>query len=59
MAFGPDGFLYLSVSDEGAAYDYYNNTQTLRGKMFSGVLRIDVNQDPARSHPSATNRFRN
>lgn len=51
MAFGPDGFLYLSVSDEGAAYDYYNNTQTIRGKMFSGVLRIDVDQNPARSHP--------
>jgi uncharacterized repeat protein (TIGR03806 family) len=51
MAFGPDGFLYLSVSDEGASYDYYNNTQTIHGKMFSGVLRIDVDQNPARSHP--------
>jgi uncharacterized repeat protein (TIGR03806 family) len=51
MAFGPDGFLYLSVSDEGAAYDFYKNTQTIRGKMFSGVLRIDVDEDPARSHP--------
>ena len=50
MAFGPDGFLYISVSDEGAAYDMYNNTQTIHGKMFSGVLRIDVDQDPARSH---------
>jgi uncharacterized repeat protein (TIGR03806 family) len=51
MAFGPNGFLYLSVSDEGAAYDYYNNTQTIRDKMFSGVLRIDVDQNPVRSHP--------
>jgi uncharacterized repeat protein (TIGR03806 family) len=51
MAFGPDGFLYLSVSDEGAANDFYNNTQTIRGKIFSGVLRIDVDQDPVRSHP--------
>jgi uncharacterized repeat protein (TIGR03806 family) len=51
MAFGPDGFLYLSVSDEGASYDYYQNTQTIRGKIFSGVLRIDVDQNPARSHP--------
>ncbi len=51
MAFGPDGILYLSVSDEGAANDMYNNTQTIRGKMFSGVLRIDVDQNPARSHP--------
>ena len=51
LAFGPDGFLYLSVSDEGASYDQYGNTQTIRGKMFSGVIRIDVDQDPARSHP--------
>lgn len=51
MAFGPDGFLYLSISDEGASYDLYNNTQTIRGKMFSGVIRIDVDQDPKRSHP--------
>lgn len=51
MAFGPDGFLYLSLSDEGAAYDYYRTTQTIRGEMFSGVIRIDVDQDPARSHP--------
>lgn len=51
LAFGPDGFLYLSISDEGASYDYYHNTQTIRGKMFSGVLRIDVDQNPKRSHP--------
>lgn len=51
MAFGPDGFLYLSISDEGASYDLYNNTQIINGKMFSGVLRIDVDQNPARSHP--------
>jgi uncharacterized repeat protein (TIGR03806 family) len=51
MAFGPDGFLYLSISDEGASFDYYHNTQTIRGRMFSGVLRIDVDQNPRRSHP--------
>lgn len=51
MAFGPDGFLYLTVSDEGGSYDMYHNTQTIRRKMFSGVLRMDVDQDPRRSHP--------
>lgn len=51
MAFGPDGFLYLTVSDEGGSYDMYHNTQTIRGKMFSGVLRIDVDENPRRSHP--------
>src|SRR5579862_445388 len=51
MTFGPDGFLYLTVSDEGGSYDMYHNTQTIRGKMFSGVLRMDVDQNPKRSHP--------
>lgn len=49
--FGADGFLYLSNGDEGAANDSYNNTQKTNAGLFSGVLRIDVNQDPARSHP--------
>ncbi len=49
--FGADGYLYLSNGDEGAANDSYNNTQMINAGLFSGVLRIDVNQDPARSHP--------
>jgi uncharacterized repeat protein (TIGR03806 family) len=51
MFFGLDGFLYLSVSDEGAEYDFFKNSQTIRGKMFSGVLRIDVDCQASRSHP--------
>ncbi|MDB6125051.1 MAG: hypothetical protein JWQ71_4044 [Pedosphaera sp.] len=51
MFFGPDGFLYLSNGDEGGADDEYNNTQRINGGLFSGVLRIDVNQDPTKSHP--------
>lgn len=51
MFFGPDGFLYLTVGDEGGAGDEYNNSQRLDGGLFSGALRIDVDQDPSRSHP--------
>lgn len=51
MFFGPDGFLYLSCGDEGAADDSYNNSQKINGGLFSGVLRIDVNMDPTKSHP--------
>lgn len=51
MFFGPDGYLYLGVSDEGDAFDSFGNSQTIRGELFAGVLRIDVDQNPARSHP--------
>jgi uncharacterized repeat protein (TIGR03806 family) len=51
MFFGADGFLYLSNGDEGGASDQYNQAQKLNGSLFSGVLRIDVNQDPTKSHP--------
>jgi uncharacterized repeat protein (TIGR03806 family) len=49
--FAADGFLYLSNGDEGAANDSYNNTQKINAGLFSGVIRIDVDQNPARSHP--------
>lgn len=50
MFFGSDGFLYLGVSDEGDSYDSFENSQTIRGEIFAGVLRIDVDQNPTRSH---------
>lgn len=51
LFFGSDGFLYLSNGDEGAANDSYNETQKINASLFSGVLRIDVDMNPARSHP--------
>lgn len=51
MFFGPDGFLYLSNGDEGAANDSYNQSQKINSGLFSGVLRIDVDRDSTRSHP--------
>lgn len=51
MFFGPDGFLYLPVGDEGGFDDEFNNSQRINGGLFSGVLRIDVNRDPTKSHP--------
>lgn len=51
MFFGPDGFLYLSNGDEGGANDQFGTAQHLDGGLFSGVLRLDVNQDPTKSHP--------
>jgi uncharacterized repeat protein (TIGR03806 family) len=51
MFFGDDGFLYLSIGDEGSADDAFESTQRLDRGLFGGVLRIDVDQDPSRSHP--------
>jgi glucose/arabinose dehydrogenase len=49
--FGPDGFLYLSLGDEGVGNDVLGNAQRVDHSLFSGVIRIDVDQDPRRSHP--------
>jgi glucose/arabinose dehydrogenase len=51
LLFGADGFLYFSVGDEGGANDEFNATQTLSERLMSGIFRIDVNQNPALSHP--------
>ncbi|MAW87850.1 MAG: hypothetical protein CMJ42_15125 [Phyllobacteriaceae bacterium] len=51
MFFGPDGFLYLSVGDEGDTAHIAASNQRLDGGFFSGILRIDVDNDPTRSHP--------
>ncbi len=50
MFFGQDGYLYLSLGDEGDQYDSFGNSQTISKKMFSGMLRIDVDCKAALSH---------
>lgn len=60
MFFGPDGFLYIAVGDEGGADDQYNVTQQISSWLLGGVLRIDVDQrggsvsHPIRRHPVNT-----
>lgn len=49
--FGNDGFLYVSIGDEGGANDQYNSGQEIDQSLLAGVLRIDVDQDASRSHP--------
>lgn len=51
LFFGADGFLYLGMGDEGELNNVLGNAQRLTGGLFAGVLRIDVDQNPARSHP--------
>ena len=52
MFFGPeDGFLYLSIGDEGFEEHQEVSTQRLDRGLFSGILRLDVDNDPSLSHP--------
>jgi uncharacterized repeat protein (TIGR03806 family) len=51
MLFGLDGFLYVTVGDEGGQADEYNQSQHIDLALFGGALRIDVDNDPSRSHP--------
>ena len=52
LVFGPDGFLYVSMGDEGGSADQFRNSQTISKDLYSGVLRIDVDQRGGSiSHP--------
>jgi len=62
LHFGPDGYLYASVGDEGLQYDGDLNAQVITNKFFSAILRIDVDKRPGNllpnPHPaSSTNYF--
>jgi glucose/arabinose dehydrogenase len=51
LQFGPDGFLYVGVGDEGGIADQFGNAQHIDKNLFSGILRLDVDcQVPSRSH---------
>ncbi|MFD0895176.1 discoidin domain-containing protein [Luteolibacter ambystomatis] len=53
MFFDNDGFLNITCGDGGDSIGLSQalaNTQKIDGGFFSGVFRIDVNNDPAKSH---------
>ena len=49
--FGNDSLLYLSIGDEGGGNNLYGHGQDIDHRLFGGVFRIDVDRDPANSHP--------
>ncbi len=49
--FGDDGFLYITTGDGGLGGDALDNSQRIDTGFFGGLLRIDVDNDPAKSHP--------
>lgn len=53
LHFGPDdGYLYISVGDEGGGGDTYRNSQTITNDFFAGILRIDVDMRPGNLAPN-------
>ena len=52
MAFEADGYLYLTVGDEGSGADALDNSQRIDRNFFSGMLRIDVNMRSGRLPPN-------
>jgi len=53
LHFGPDGYLYISLGDEGDQNDTRNNSQTITKDFFSAIARIDVDKRPGNLAPNA------
>lgn len=51
LFFGNDGFLNIALGDEGFEEHQKASTQKIDGGLFSGILRIDVDNNLERSHP--------
>lgn len=52
LHFGPDGYLYCSMGDEGGQYNTHMNAQRLDLNLFSGILRLDVDKRPGSIEPT-------
>lgn len=52
LHFGPDGYLYISLGDEGNQDNFYHNAQHINSNFFSGILRIDVDKLPGSLAPN-------
>lgn len=52
MHFGPDGYLYIALGDEGGQNDQFNNGQRINRDFFAGILRIDVDKRPGNLEPN-------
>jgi len=55
--FGPDGYLYISLGDEGNEHNTFNNAQHIDENFFSGILRIDVHNLPGSLAPNPSAEF--
>ena len=55
LHFGPDGYLYVTLGDEGNQNDSLANSQRIDKDFFSGILRIDVDKRPENLPPTPHN----
>ena len=62
LHFGPDGYLYVGLGDEGGSYGSWGNSQRIDKDFFSAIMRIDVDRraggltpNPHAALPSPTN----
>ncbi|HEX7652947.1 MAG TPA: PQQ-dependent sugar dehydrogenase, partial [Verrucomicrobiae bacterium] len=51
LHFGNDGYLYMSMGDEGNQYNYHTNAQKLDKSLYAGLLRLDVDKRPGNLEP--------
>jgi uncharacterized repeat protein (TIGR03806 family) len=51
--FGPDGYLYYSVGDEGNQADQQLNAQRIDKDFFSAIMRLDVDKREGNLEPNA------
>src|ERR1041385_45951 len=52
LHFGPDGYLYVALGDEGGQDGNYKNTQRIDHDFFSAIMRIDVDLLPGNLSPN-------
>jgi len=56
LHFGPDGYLYVALGDEGGGGDNYRNSRRIDRDFFAAILRLDVDQRSGslapNSHPA-------
>jgi mono/diheme cytochrome c family protein len=52
LHFGTDGYLYVSMGDEGDQYDVHTNAQRIDVSLYSGILRLDVDKKPGSLEPN-------
>ncbi|MGH8018052.1 MAG: PQQ-dependent sugar dehydrogenase, partial [Opitutaceae bacterium] len=53
LLFGPDGYLYVSLGDEGGGNDQFGNGQRIDRDFFAAILRLDVDLHPGSLPPNA------
>lgn len=52
LHFGPDGYLYYAIGDEGNPNDHLNNGQRIDLNFFAAMLRIDVDKKAGNLEPN-------